>query len=190
MIERSTNETSISLSLELHGKGRAEIDTGCGFLNHMLTLFARHSSFDLSVCCKGDIDVDYHHTTEDIGICLGQAFRDKMGDKRGITRYGSIVLPMDEALVLCALDLCGRPYLSFDASFQGEKMIKFWKAEAIDEAAKATEGTVLEASNGHIDIACSKGILRVTELQMPGKKRTAVSEFLKGNSIEIGTVLG
>ena len=125
MIERSTNETSISLSLELHGKGRAEIDTGCGFLNHMLTLFARHGSFDLSVCCKGDIDVDYHHTTEDIGICLGQAFRDKMGDKRGITRYGSIILPMDETLMLCAIDFSGRSFLDWRVDLPTEKVGDF-----------------------------------------------------------------
>ena len=107
-IERKTAETEIRLSLKLDGTGKAEVSTGCGFLNHMLTLFARHGGFDLCVSCSGDTDVDYHHTTEDIGICLGRAFREALGDLRGITRYGSMLLPMDEALVLCALDISGR----------------------------------------------------------------------------------
>ena len=112
-INRDTMETQIRLSLELDGTGKAELDTGCGFLNHMLTLFARHGDFDLSVCCRGDIDVDDHHSVEDIGICLGQAFTQALGDKRGITRYGQFLLPMDETLVLCACDLSGRDYLGW-----------------------------------------------------------------------------
>ena len=101
-INRDTMETQIRLALELDGTGKAELDTGCGFLNHMLRLFARHGDFDLSVCCRGDTDVDDHHSVEDIGICLGQAFTQALGDKRGITRYGQFLLPMDETLVLCA----------------------------------------------------------------------------------------
>lgn len=112
-INRDTMETQIRLSLELDGTGKAELDTGCGFLNHMLTLFARHGDFDLSVCCRGDTDVDDHHSVEDIGICLGQAFTQALGDKRGITRYGQFLLPMDETLVLCACDLSGRDYLGW-----------------------------------------------------------------------------
>ena len=109
-INRDTMETQIRLSLELDGTGKAELDTGCGFLNHMLTLFARHGDFDLSVCCRGDTDVDDHHSVEDIGICLGQAFTQALGDKRGITRYGDATIPMDEVLVQAAVDLSGRPF--------------------------------------------------------------------------------
>ena len=107
-IKRVTAETNIALRLNLDGRGTGSIDTGCGFLDHMLNLFARHGRFDLSVTCKGDTQVDYHHTVEDIGICLGQAFREALGDKRGIIRYGDITLPMDEALILSAVDISGR----------------------------------------------------------------------------------
>ena len=105
-IKRDTKETQITLKLNLDGKGVAEIDTGCGFLDHMLTLFARHGRFDLAVKCVGDTLVDYHHTVEDIGIVLGQAFQEALEDKRGIVRYGSFLLPMDEALAFAAVDVC------------------------------------------------------------------------------------
>ena len=121
-VERYTSETSIELQLNLDGSGITQIDTGVGFLDHMLDGFARHGLFDLSVKCDGDLQVDDHHTIEDIGIVLGQAIAKAVGNKKGIARYGSRILPMDEALVLCAIDLCGRPYLSFDGAFQGEKM--------------------------------------------------------------------
>ena len=107
-IERATKETDIKLSLNLDGKGENEINTGCGFLDHMLTLFARHSRIDLNVYCKGDTDVDYHHTAEDIAICLGKAIKDALGEKKGIERYADVILPMDEALILCAIDISGR----------------------------------------------------------------------------------
>lgn len=107
-IKRTTNETDIYLKLNIDGSGKSDIDTGCGFLDHMLTLFARHGRFDLTVKCKGDTYVDYHHTTEDIAICLGKAFSDALGDKKGVVRYGNIVLPMDESLILSAVDLSGR----------------------------------------------------------------------------------
>ena len=107
-VVRKTNETDIQLCLCLDGKGEGKIDTGCGFLNHMLTLFSKHGRFDLDVKCVGDTDVDYHHTAEDIAICLGKAFATAMGDKKGITRYADIILPMDEALIMCALDISGR----------------------------------------------------------------------------------
>lgn len=109
-IKRTTAETDIVLKLNLDGKGKSKIDSGCAFLDHMLTLFAKHGSFDLMVKCKGDIEVDYHHTTEDIGICLGQAFNKALGDKKGIIRYGNMILPMDEALILSAVDLSGRSF--------------------------------------------------------------------------------
>lgn len=124
-INRKTAETDIVLSLNLDGTGKSEIDTGCGFLNHMLTLFAKHGRFDLNVKCKGDIDVDYHHTAEDIGICLGDAFAKALGDMRGIVRYGNMILPMDEALILSAVDISGRGKLVFDLPIPTEKVGDF-----------------------------------------------------------------
>ncbi len=115
-IQRKTNETDITLRLNIDGEGKSMINTGCGFLDHMLTLFARHGGFDLEIKCNGDTYVDYHHTTEDIGICLGKAFSDAMEDKRGITRYADTTLPMDETLILSAVDISGRGglYTSLD----------------------------------------------------------------------------
>lgn len=113
-IIRNTAETRIKLQLDLDGNGTSNIDTGCGFLDHMLTLFAKHGRFDLDVKCDGDTNVDYHHTVEDIGICLGQAFAQSLGNMAGIKRYGDIILPMDESLVLCAVDISGRAHLSLD----------------------------------------------------------------------------
>lgn len=120
-ISRKTAETDITLSLDLDGGARA-IDTGCGFLNHMLELFAVHSGYGFTVRCVGDSDVDFHHTTEDVGIALGQAFKAALGDKRGIARYADITLPMDEALVLCAADISGRAYLNFDVELPAAKV--------------------------------------------------------------------
>lgn len=124
-IKRTTAETDISLFLDLDGSGKSTVETGCGFLDHMLTLFARHGRFDLTVKCSGDTWVDYHHTTEDIGIVLGQAFAQALGDKRGVRRYGSMLLPMDEALILCALDLSGRAYLGDELKIPTEKVGDF-----------------------------------------------------------------
>ena len=124
-IARKTNETDIKLTLELDGTGKSEISTGCGFLDHMLTLFARHGRFDMSVSCKGDRYVDYHHTVEDIGIVLGDAFRKALGDMRGIVRYGSMILPMDEALIMTAVDISGRPHLSYGLDIPAQKVGEF-----------------------------------------------------------------
>lgn len=124
-IVRRTAETDIRLTLNLDGTGKAETETGCGFLNHMLTLFARHGRFDLTVRCVGDTDVDDHHTVEDIGICLGAAFAEALGDMGGINRYGSTVLPMDEALILTAVDISGRAHLSYDLDIPTEKIGTF-----------------------------------------------------------------
>ncbi len=124
-INRKTRETDISLSLNLDGNGSGTIDTGCGFLNHMLKLFAKHGRMDLTVKCTGDTDVDYHHTAEDIGIVLGQAFDKALGEKRGISRYGSIILPMDETLILAAVDLSGRAYLNFDVDIPCQRVGDF-----------------------------------------------------------------
>lgn len=124
-ILRNTAETQITLKLDLDGKGTAFVDTGIGFLDHMLTLFARHGNFDLEVTCNGDLNVDFHHSTEDIGICLGMAFSQALGNMSGITRYGNIILPMDEALILCAADISGRSYLSYELSIPAEKVGTF-----------------------------------------------------------------
>ena len=124
-IVRRTAETDIRLKLTLEGTGKADIDTGCGFLNHMLTLFARHGRFDLAVKCVGDTDVDDHHSVEDIGICLGAAFAQALGDMGGITRYASTILPMDEALILTAADVSGRAHLSYDAAIPTQKIGSF-----------------------------------------------------------------
>ncbi len=124
-IKRKTNETDIELSLNLDGSGVSNIDTGCGFLNHMLTLFARHARYDLTVKCKGDTDVDYHHTVEDIAIVLGKAFSEALGDKKGIYRYGDIILPMDEALILCAVDISGRGESYYDLKIPAYKVGDF-----------------------------------------------------------------
>ena len=131
-ISRKTAETDIVLSLNLDGTGKSSIDTGCGFLNHMLTLFAAHGKFDLTVKCVGDTDVDDHHRVEDIGICLGQAFQNALGDKRGITRYGSFLLPMDEALILSAVDISGRSCLCYDLEIPTEKIGTF-DTELVEE---------------------------------------------------------
>ena len=143
-ITRTTAETDITLSLDLDGTGESRTATGVGFLDHMLTLFAKHGSFDLEVSCRGDLQVDAHHTTEDIGICLGEAFLKALGDKAGIRRYGDIILPMDEALILAAVDISGRAHLSYEARMRARKVgdfdtelaEEFWTAFA--RAAKMT----------------------------------------------------
>ena len=153
---RKTAETDISLRLDLDGKGKSEIDTGCGFLDHMLTLFASHGRFDLSVKCVGDVQVDYHHTVEDIGICLGKAFFEALGDKKGIERYGSVILPMDEALILCAVDISGRDHLNFDVEiptvkvgdFDCELVEEFWLG-FVRQAGCALHFKKLAGKNSH-----------------------------------------
>ena len=135
-INRKTAETDISLKINLDGKGESTIDSGCGFLDHMLTLFAKHGRFDLTLTCKGDTQVDDHHTVEDIGIALGDAFAEALGDKKGIVRYGDVILPMDEALILSAVDLSGRAYLGYGleipmqkvGAFDTELTEEFWLA--------------------------------------------------------------
>lgn len=131
-IARKTAETDIILELDLDGSGKGTIDTGCGFLDHMLILFSRHGKFDLTVICKGDTHVDDHHTTEDVGIVLGQAFKEALGDKRGIRRYGDTILPMDEALILTAVDFSGRDYLGYDLQIPTQKVGTF-DTELVEE---------------------------------------------------------
>ena len=122
VIERKTKETDIFISLNLDGTGKADIHTGIGFFDHMLDGFARHGFFDIEVNVSGDLEVDGHHTVEDTGIVLGQAIKEALGDKAGIRRYGSFILPMDDALALCAVDLCGRPYFSYECQFPSERI--------------------------------------------------------------------
>ncbi len=131
-ITRKTGETDIALSFNLDGTGKSDVQTGCGFLDHMLTLFAKHGRFDLTVRCRGDVEVDYHHSVEDIGICLGNAFREALGNGAGILRYGSMILPMDEALVLCAVDISGRACLVYNAEIPTEKVGDF-DTELVEE---------------------------------------------------------
>lgn len=155
-IVRKTAETDITLSLNLDGSGRSAINSGCGFLDHMLTLLAKHARFDLEVTCQGDVDVDYHHTVEDIGICLGKAFAEAIGDKKGIVRYGDTILPMDEALILSALDISGRgeSYYGLDipaqkvGNFDTELCEEFWRAFARD-AGITLHLTQLAGKNSH-----------------------------------------
>lgn len=132
IMKRNTAETQITLELNLDGTGKSSIATGCGFLDHMLTLFASHGKFDLNVTCNGDTYVDDHHTVEDVGICLGMAFQQALGDKRGIFRYGNMLLPMDEALILAAVDISGRSCLCYDLSIPTQKIGTF-DTELVEE---------------------------------------------------------
>lgn len=155
-ITRNTAETKISLSLNLDGKGESKINSGCGFLDHMLTLLARHGNFDLTLSCDGDIHVDYHHTVEDIGICLGKAFNEALGDKRGIFRYGNMLLPMDEALILSAVDISGRGMLVYNLAiptvkvgdFDTELCEEFWLG-FVREASLTLHINQLAGKNSH-----------------------------------------
>ena len=167
-LERNTAETQIELTLDLDGAGIYQVDTGCGFLNHMLELFARHGRFDLVLTCHGDVEVDYHHTAEDIGIALGQAFRKGLGEMRGIRRYGSFCLPMDEALVLCAVDLSGRCTLNWDVRCAAEKVgdfdvecaKEFWLGFARSVPATLHFVQLAGENSHHILEACWKGMAR------------------------------
>ena len=131
-VKRTTKETQINMELNMDGKGVGKISTGIGFFDHMLEGFAKHGFFDLDLTVNGDLHVDGHHTVEDTGIVLGQAIKEAIGDKKGIKRYGQFILPMDDALVLCAIDLCGRPYLNFDATFPVER-VGYLDTELIQE---------------------------------------------------------
>ena len=167
-LERNTAETQIELTLDLDGAGIYQVDTGCGFLNHMLELFARHGRFDLVLTCHGDVEVDYHHTAEDVGIALGQAFRRGLGEMRGIRRYGSFCLPMDEALVLAAVDLSGRCTLNWDVRCPTEKVgdfdvecaREFWLGFARSVPATLHLVQFAGGNSHHILEACWKGMAR------------------------------
>ena len=160
-LKRETNETNISIDFNIDGSGKADINSGIGFFDHMLNSFARHGLFDLNLNIKGDLYVDTHHTIEDTGIVLGNAIKEAVGDKKSIKRYGSVILPMDETLVLCSLDLSGRPYLVFDAEFTTDK-VGYFDTEMVKEffyAVSYSAGMnlhlkVLSGGNNHHMIEC------------------------------------
>jgi imidazoleglycerol-phosphate dehydratase len=181
-INRKTAETDIQLKISLDGTGASKIDTGCGFLDHMLTLFAKHGRFDLEVSCKGDVFVDYHHTTEDIAIVLGQAFNEALKDKKGITRYASTILPMDEALILTAVDISGRSFLVKELDIKANKVGDF-DTELVEEFLIAFASNAkltlhvrqLAGSNAHHIIeGCFKSLARTL------RQAVAIDEKLCG----------
>ena len=180
-ISRKTNETDIKLALNLDGNGIAKIDTGCGFLNHMLELFAKHARYDLEISCKGDINVDFHHTTEDVAIVLGKAFSEALGDKKGICRYGDIILPMDEALILCAVDISGRGESYSDlkipsckvGNFDTELVEEFLRAFARDAGVTLHTKQLSGANSHHIIEAAFKALARALS------KATEINEKYK-----------
>lgn len=167
-ISRNTAETRIQLTLDIDGTGKSDIRTGCGFLDHMLTLFAKHGRFDLNVYCEGDTYVDDHHTVEDIGICLGQAFSQCLGEMRGIVRYGSMILPMDESLILSAVDISGRSHLSYDMDIPTEKVgtfdtqlnEEFWLGFVRKAAVTLHIKKLAGANSHHIIEGCFKSVAR------------------------------
>ena len=180
-IKRKTNETDIELYLNLDGNGTSNIDTGCGFLDHMLTLFSRHARFDLNVKCVGDTYVDYHHTVEDIAIVLGKAFTQALGDKKGICRYGDIILPMDEALILCAVDISGRGESYYDlkipaykvGDFDTELTEEFLRAFARDAGVTLHTKQLAGVNSHHIIEGAFKALARALA------KATAIDESHK-----------
>ncbi len=180
-IIRKTAETDVNLTLDLDGAGASKIDSGCGFLDHMLTLFSGHAGYDLTISCKGDTEVDYHHTAEDIGIALGKAFYEALGDKRGIVRYGDIVLPMDEALVAAAVDISGRAYLACALDIKADKVgdfdtelcEEFWLAFT-REAKLALHVRQLAGKNAHHII---EGTFKAVARAL--RKATAIDEKCK-----------
>ena len=167
-VTRKTGETDIKLSLKLDGTGVSKVNSGCGFLDHMLTVFGKHCRFDLELTCKGDVEVDYHHSTEDIGICLGQAFRLALGNCAGINRYGSMLLPMDEALILSSVDLSGRGLLVYDLQIPTEKVgtfdtqlnEEFWLAFTRCAACTLHIRQLAGKNSHHIIEGCFKSVAR------------------------------
>ncbi|MBB6308388.1 imidazoleglycerol-phosphate dehydratase HisB [Xanthobacter tagetidis] len=168
-IARETKETKIALTVDLDGKGRSDIATGIGFFDHMLDLLARHARFDLTVKADGDLHVDFHHTTEDVGIALGQAFRKALGDMRGITRYADVLMPMDETLTRVAIDISGRPFLVFRTEFPAQKIgefdtelvREFFQAFASNAGVTLHVETLYGINAHHIAESCFKGLARV-----------------------------
>jgi imidazoleglycerol-phosphate dehydratase len=188
-IVRKTRETDIRLILDLDGAGRSQVATGVGFLDHMLELFARHSAMDLTVACSGDLQVDDHHSTEDVGICLGQAIDRALGDKAGIRRYGHSILPMDETLVTCAVDLGGRPYWVWNAAFptakigqfDSELVADFWQAVSIHGRMNLHVLLHYGRNSHHISEAIFKGLARALRIACEIDPRTEGVPSTKGS---------
>lgn len=187
-VERNTKETQIVCELNLDGTGTAKVDTGIGFLDHMLNSFARHGFFNLNLSVKGDLYVDCHHTIEDTGIVLGQAIREALGEKEGIARYGSSLLPMDETLVLCAVDLSGRPYLNFDMTFTSDR-VGYYDTEMVREffyAVSYTAGMNLHlkqmagTNNHHLIEAAYKAFARALDAAAATEPRLTGTLSTKG----------
>lgn len=169
-IDRSTNETQVTLSLNLDGTGRHQNATGVGFFDHMLDLFARHGAFDMTVAAQGDLHVDQHHTVEDVGICLGQAFREALGDKQGIRRYGCFVLPMEDALANVAIDFSSRPYFVFNADFPSSKIGEF-DSELVEEFWQAFTNNA--GCNLHINVPYGRNSHHISEAIFKAAARAA-----------------
>ena len=187
-IDRNTNETEITLELDLDGTGKSEIQTGVGFFDHMLELFSRHGVFDLKVNAKGDLHVDQHHTVEDTGICLGLAFREALGDKAGIRRYGHFTLPMEETLVTTAVDLSGRYYLVFNAEFPSQKIGEFdselvedfWQAFAANALCNLHVNLHYGRNSHHISEAIFKSLARSLRIATESDPRMTGVPSTKG----------
>jgi imidazoleglycerol-phosphate dehydratase len=179
-VKRDTAETKIALAIDLDGSGKAEIATGIGFLDHMLTLLARHSLIDMTINAIGDLDVDDHHTAEDVGIALGQALKQALGDKTGIARYADCLMPMDETLTRVALDISGRPFLVFRTAFPTQKigtfdseLVREWfQAFAINAGLTLHVETLYGANSHHIAESCYKGLARVLRIACAVDSRT------------------
>jgi imidazoleglycerol-phosphate dehydratase len=167
-VQRKTKETAVDVAIDLDGEGRADVSTGIGFLDHMLDLLARHSRIDITVKAKGDLHVDHHHTTEDVGIALGQSLKQALGDMKGITRYADVHMPMDEALTRVAVDISGRPFLVFNAEFVRDKvgtfdteLVQEWfQAFAMNAGITLHVATLYGTNDHHIAESCFKGLAR------------------------------
>ncbi len=189
-ILRDTKETQISLELNIDGEGSSSIDTGIGFFNHMLEAFTKHGLFDMNCKCAGDIEVDGHHTVEDTGIVLGSAIKQAIGEKEGIKRFGNFILPMDDALVLCAVDLCGRPYLGFDYRFTAEKIGEL-DTELIKEFFQAISYSAM--MNIHIKVLCGENAHHIAEAMFKAfakalDEATTIDPRIKGVQSTKGTL--
>ncbi len=188
-ITRNTKETQIALSLNLDGKGSYQVDTGIGFFDHMLEGFSRHGFFDLNIQVKGDLQVDTHHTIEDTGIVLGTAIKEAVGEKKGIRRYGSCILPMDECLVICAVDLCGRPYLSYESPFtvprcgdMDTEMVKeFFYAISYAAGMNLHIKTLTPGNNHHMMEAMFKAFAKALDMAVSAEPRTDQVLSTKGS---------
>jgi imidazoleglycerol-phosphate dehydratase len=180
-VKRTTKETAVEVTIDLDGEGRSAISTGIGFLDHMLDLLARHSRIDMEIKAKGDLHIDHHHTTEDVGIALGQAMKQALGDMKGITRYADVHLPMDEALTRVAIDISGRPFLVFNAEFGRDKigpfdteLVQEWfQAFAVNAAVTLHVATLYGTNNHHIAESCFKGLARALRAAVAVDPRAA-----------------